>query len=377
MKCRSIAAAAISCLLMNSVGHAQTYKLTLLSPPSGFKSGGNGSWPFAINDAGTVVGYSFNGGGTSYQATLWNSSVGQALAASSAPYSAATAINGSGVAVGYVSIPSVAVQATAWVGTSGTSVGSSLSMANGINSSGQIVGYSAAPGGNAQAVVWNSGVPTVLTPLTDYPSSVARSINDAGQIAGTSNTTTGTTIATVWSGAQATALALLPGFTSSNASAINSSGQVAGNSTTAETDLLPISNVATLWSEGHAMALQPIFGYANSDARGMNDDGWIVGSSYDPTTGFAQQATLWEGTTPINLNTLLTDDAAKQGWLLWNATAINNKGWIVGAAVKDDFSSSAAFLLIPVPEPEIYAMILVGLVLLKLALSRNLLKWSS
>jgi len=212
--------------------------------------------------------------------------------------------------------------ATAWGGTSTTTVGSVWPVAFGVNSLGQIVGHSSLDGADELATVWNEGVPTFRTPLAGYTRSDARGINNAGQIAGASNGTIGISSATVWSGGGATALALLPGYTSSIALAINGNGQVAGNSYIGTDG--PQTEMATMWWASQVTALLPISGHDESVVRGMNDAGWVVGSSTNGPRIPGPTATLWKGATPIDLNTLLSDDAANLGWVLYSANAINN-----------------------------------------------------
>jgi uncharacterized membrane protein len=76
---------------------------------------------------------------------------------------------------------------------------------------------------------------------------------------------------------------------------------------------------AALWRNG-AIYLLPQVG-ASSVAHAINDRGAIVGISGD-------RAVLWRDlSTVIDLNTLIP---RKLGWMLRNASGINNAGWIVG-----------------------------------------------
>ena len=148
--------------------------------------------------------------------------------------------------------------------------------------------------------------------------SFAYAINNSGQVAGWSNSTGNTAYhATLWNGTTATDLGTLGG-TSSGAYAINNSGQVAG------------------WSN-------------------------ITGNT-------AYHATLWNGTTATDLNSFLDASTISAGWVLAEATGINDYGWIVGNAWNTLTGQQHAFLLSdtvspvsPVPEPETYAMLLAGL----------------
>jgi MYXO-CTERM domain-containing protein len=65
------------------------------------------------------------------------------------------------------------------------------------------------------------------------------------------------------------------------------------------------------------------------------------------------------------LNTFLSASELSAGWVLNTATGINDKGWIVGTATCGSFVVcgvySDAFVLMPVPEPEGYALALAGM----------------
>ena len=73
------------------------------------------------------------------------------------------------------------------------------------------------------------------------------------------------------------------------------------------------------------------------------------------------RAALWMGTESIDLNDLLDTETLSAGWVLVEATGINNNGQIVGDAYNAISGKEHAFLLTPVPEPETYAMLLAGL----------------
>jgi len=197
--------------------------------------------------------------------------------------------------------------ATIWNGTTPTDLGTlggSFSYAAGINDSGQVVGQM---GGHA--TIWNGTTPTDLGTLGGL-TSYAVAINDVGQVVGGSATFNGAGHATIWNGTTPTDLGTLPGGHDSVAYAINNLGQV-------------------------------------------------VGSSY---TSGGQHATLWDHGTKIDLNTFLDNATRSAGWVLSIAHGINDSGWIVGDTGNTLHGGEAhAFLLIPVPEPETYAMFLAGL----------------
>lgn len=103
-------------------------------------------------------------------------------------------------------------------------------------------------------------------------------------------------------------------------------------------------------------------GGTSSVAQGINASGQVVGTSV--TTGdAAAHATLWNGTSATDLNSLLDASVVSAGWVLNVANGINDNGWIVGTAYNTLSGASHAFLMsvTAVPEPETYGMMLAGL----------------
>jgi probable HAF family extracellular repeat protein len=111
---------------------------------------------------------------------------------------------------------------------------------------------------------------------------------------------------------------------------------------------------------------------AGDDASGagsVNKAGVIVGESA-LSDGSRQRAVLWDDNGVADLNMLIPPDS---GWDLWSASAINDKGQIVGYGRYN--GDSAVFLLTPdgtaaaMPEPA--ACMLVGLASAGLLLRRR------
>jgi probable HAF family extracellular repeat protein len=95
-------------------------------------------------------------------------------------------------------------------------------------------------------------------------------------------------------------------------------------------------------------------------ALGINDSGAVVG--WSNTLGDTRiHATLWNSTTPTDLNDFLSVSKVNAGWVLDGATDINDNEWIVVNAHNSITGESHAFLLTPVPEPETYALFMAGL----------------
>lgn len=102
-------------------------------------------------------------------------------------------------------------------------------------------------------------------------------------------------------------------------------------------------------------------GGSSSEANGINASGQIVGWS-DTVGGNTSHAVLWSGTAATDLNSFLDTKMMDAGWVLNAANGINDKGLIVGSASNALLGiDSQVFLLSPVPEPEVYAMLLCGL----------------
>ena len=167
--------------------------------------------------------------------------------------------------------------------------------------------------------------------------------------------------ATLWNNGTVTDLGTLGG-TSSYANGINDSGQVVG-----------ISNIhsnmethATLWSNGTVTDLGTLGGIGSA-AFGINASGQIVGYAYTSGNG-PPHATLWSNGTVTDLNSLLNASTVSAGWVLNEAHAINNSGFIAGIASNSILGiDSHAFLLsnvAAVPESDPLPMMLMGLGLL-------------
>lgn len=163
--------------------------------------------------------------------------------------------------------------------------------------------------------------------------------------------------ATLWSSGTIIDLGTLGG-SYSWAQGINNAGQVAGTAFTKGDAQVH----ATVWNGTTATDLGTLGGNY-SWAYGINNAAQVVGIAR--TTGNVEDhATLWNGTTATDLNTFLSNSNVSDGWVLTEATSINDKGWIVGKANNSKTGESHAYLLstvTAVPEPEAYAMFLAGL----------------
>ena len=134
----------------------------------------------------------------------------------------------------------------------------------------------------------------------------------------------------LWNGTAMIDLGTLPGLSStigefSTARSINDEGQVAGYS-----DSSTGNDHATLWSGGSIVDLGTLPGGRISFGYGINNAGQVVGTSQIANNSFFH-AFLWNGTTMIDLNSVLSTSGL--GWTLDDAFGINNLGQIVGDGI--------------------------------------------
>ena len=292
--------------------------------------------------------------------------------------SVATALNSSGVAVGWSVTTSQSIQAFRSSGGGGGAAQAltspSPARAQGINDAGQIVGARYDAYGNAEAVRWSVDGLTISA-LGGGANSYAMAINGSGAVVGAANgravrfTESGPVniaVGGTWSsanavnawgavagttqsrygqfqaftaGPEASGAATLIGSLGGGASyghAINSTGLVAGGSTTARGYLR-----AFLYARGKLQDLGVLSGGKNSSAYGVNDAGQVVGYSQDAVGD--SRAFLFENGQMKDLNQLI---AADIGWRLSEASAINNNGQIVGYGIKNGVQH--AFRLDPI-----------------------------
>jgi probable HAF family extracellular repeat protein len=238
------------------------------------------------------------------------------------------------------------------------------SRANGINAMGQVVGYSgpARDSSESRAFMWSGQTGMIDIGTLGGAYAQAYAINDAGLITGTAQIRAPVAMTHAFIYCPQCAgpepmrdLGVLGGF-SSYGMAINNSSHVVGYSTIKQNDervhgfLYDGGRMIDLGSLG---ASGQRWGSDVSVALGVNNLDQVVGYSFLPVTGqmpIQQVAFLWSrGATDVgkmvNLNTVL--DNTGKNYLLFSATAINEKGQIAASAYYMPTGTVHAVLLTP------------------------------
>lgn len=347
------------------------------------------SFAYGINNASQVVGW---GSKTSAarDGFIWDGSAWTALGdlPGGVVASEARAINNLGVVVGFSSAESLSspgdAQYRGFIWQNGTL--STLPELSGyqvtdtyalsVNDSGQAVGYSGVVGGY-RAVLWSGGAAQDLGVIdASYYSSKAFAINNQGQVVGESS---GSNIshAFIWQNGVMTSLGDLPGGSDkySSAAGINNLSQVVGTGYVDKGSASTSRAHAFLWENGTMLDLG-VLGDVTIDlsyATDINNLGQVVGYATTANGSLASRhAFIWQDGVMRDLNDLIEIPLGSEVELM-EATAVNDKGEIVGW-MYNDVGYRHAFLAIPttpVPEPETYVLMLAGLAFMGWAARRK------
>ena len=248
-------------------------------------------------------------------------------------------------------------------------LGGTFSDARGINDSGQVVGYSTAvPGGNFHAFITGTngaGMTDLGTFGGDY--SFALEINNSGQVFGVFGNDGEERFHYFITGPNGIGMTELPAVSFDGSklysyNGINDSGQLVGN--TFDSDGVSAWNMHSFFTGDNGIGITELspgpdqFGNDfYSSAAGINNSGQVIGYMSEDTF-------LYSNGTYADLETL--PSVVSGGWgSNFNVSDINNNGQIIGHGLHNNGSSTEAYLLsnvaAPVPETEIYAMLLAGL----------------
>ncbi len=371
-------------------------------------SGFTDSYPYAINEAGQAVGFATRHiSGSGWRAVRWDNSGGVielgnlGTEPGGSTDSRATDINDIGQAAGFarkhVSGSYKGYRAVRWdsggaaieLGNLGMdSSGVTNSGSYDINNAGQMAGnatkYVSGSNKGGRAVRWDSsGVATELGNLGTDSSGVTASgaiaLNDSGQAAGSafkyvSGSVKGNRAVRWESNGAALELANLGtqsnGFTTNYASDINNSGQVAGYCQKYVSGSFKGERAVSWDSSGAVFELANLgtdsTGFTNSRTNALNESGQAAGyaDKYDISGALlGRRAVFWKvDGTVVDLNDLIEPSG---GWLLTEASAISDTGWIAGMGSFDPDGAGglAAYdrlFLLQIPEPASLMLLAMG-----------------
>jgi probable HAF family extracellular repeat protein len=222
-----------------------------------------------------------------------------------------------------------------------------------INNANEIAGYHIVAVGDRNAIFWQNGTRTDLPDLGG-DENFALALNDNTRIVGYVDTDgagngTNTYSAALWqkdaNGNFTLATLGTAGFNQSFARDINANGRIVGQLTNGAGAAL--TSTPFLWDNG-AFTLLGGLGGTRGDALSINRVGQIVGVSN--LANGATRASLWRDGQVFDLNTLAVNPT---GWVLTQATGINDRGQIIGYGTFTDAlggQETRAFSLETVPE---------------------------
>jgi len=254
------------------------------------------SYAYAINSAHVAVGTA----GSGYPTTEWSSSGVTTTLISASTKGLAYAINNAGT-VGGGTVVNGTSQAfilsggqISWL----TSIDPAVTSAEvlGLNNENAAVGsFSTGNPYIGHAFLWQNGTMTDLG-VSYVGSTSATAINDEGLIVGYADST-----AVYWQNGAMTFLGTLPGYQTSFAHAVNNSGLIVGEGFDGYGD-----HHALMWQNGKIVDLNTLLpansGWVVEDATGIDDQGQIVGYGLYNGVQTAFELTLNGAQSPVALN---------------------------------------------------------------------------
>jgi probable HAF family extracellular repeat protein len=342
---------------LSSLAAAQSYTVTDLGALPGDLSS-TGNW---INATGQIAGCADTSTGSTVPCTnnlpgahafLWSSGTGlQDLGTlPGGDSSQAYGINNAGKVIGFSFNSQGFSRGFAWTQGKGmielgTLPGGTYSAAIAIDSLGDVVGYSDYSNSNgvANAVGWTpDGKIHNLGALPGSAFNNCLGVNDKGKVVGTSVLSAGILHAFLWTRTVGIKdIGTLPGGSQSYGGSVNASGYIAGGSDSSNFPGLFHAVVWDLNLKIHDLGTLP--GGNASTASQITDSGVIVGTS--TVAGGATHAILWTKSKGMqDLNDLIP---ANSGWVLVYSNSLNASGKITGYGTIN--GENHGYLLTPKP----------------------------
>jgi probable HAF family extracellular repeat protein len=202
--------------------------------------------------------------------------------------------------------------------------GGNESGANAVNSLGEIAGSSYNGDGVNVAFLFRHGNMISLGVLPGGTGSAAYGINNWGDVTGSVFMPELINQAFLYHDGKMIGLGKLPGATGSDATAINDAVEITGRSYSSNFQF----EHAFLWSKGKMIDLGVLPNGTTSEANSINVWGQVVGEATVSSSPYPTSvAFLYSDGKMRNLNDMIP---ANSGWMLTDATGINNRGQIVG-----------------------------------------------
>jgi probable HAF family extracellular repeat protein len=320
--------------------------------------GGDYSIAYDINDAGQVVGFFRAMDGGFHGFITGPAGMGMRdLGTLGGSYTIAAGINNAGRVVGETYVGSgsrafITGPAGRGMRDLGTPAGATMSGAEDINDAGQVVGWSRTNPASFNRAFITGPDGTGMRDLGTLRGNIssAEGINNTGQVVGVFGTEDN--LHAFITGPNGVGMRDLhrSSWIQSFANEINDAGQVVGYYTTSADDPFDpnayTSHAFITGPDGTGMRGLGELAGGSSFARAINDGGQVAGGSHATEGGYHAVITGANGMGTMDLNSLVD---LPEGVILTDAVDINNNGQVIATGI--------------VPEPEAYALMLAGLVL--------------